>query len=61
MTPHAALFLEQELGSTVQYGRQLWAHSTVAGNPCPVLSPVPSATLLYCADVRLMLREWLDA
>ena len=35
--------------------------STVAGNPCPVLSPVPSATPLYCADVRLMLREWLDA
>ena len=35
--------------------------STVAGNPYPVLSPVPSATLLYCADVRLTLREWLDA
>ena len=35
--------------------------STVAGNPCPVLSPVPSATPLYCADVRLTLREWLDA
>ena len=35
--------------------------STVAGNPCSVLSPVPLATLLYCADVRLTLREWLDA
>ena len=35
--------------------------STVAGNPCSVLSPVPSATPLYCADVRLTLREWLDA
>jgi len=35
--------------------------STVAGNPCPVLSPVPSATSLYCAVVRLTLREWLDA
>ena len=34
--------------------------STVAGNPCPVLSPVPSTTLLYYADVRLTLREWLD-
>ena len=35
--------------------------STVAGNPCSVLSPVPSATLLYCVDVRLTLWEWLDA
>ena len=35
--------------------------SIVADNPCSVLSPVPSATLLYCADVRLMLREWLGA
>ena len=34
--------------------------STVAGNPCSVLSPVPSATLLYCVDMRLTLREWLD-
>ena len=34
--------------------------STVASNPCPVLSPVPSATPLYCADVRLTLREWFD-
>ena len=35
--------------------------STVAGTPCPVLSPVLLATPLYCADVRLTLREWLDA
>ena len=35
--------------------------STVVGNPCLVLSPVPSATPLYCADVRLTLREWLNA
>ena len=35
--------------------------STAAGNPCSVLSPVPSATLLCCADMRLTLREWLDA
>ena len=35
--------------------------STVAGNPCSVLSPVPSVTLRYCADVRLTLREWLGA
>ena len=35
--------------------------STVASNPCLVLSPVPSVTLLYCADVRLTLREWLGA
>jgi hypothetical protein len=33
--------------------------STVAGNPWSVLSPVPSATLLYCVDVRLTLQEWL--
>ena len=35
--------------------------STVAGNPCSVLSLVPSAALLYCVVVRLTLREWLDA
>ena len=35
--------------------------STVAGNPCSVLSPVPSVTLLYCVDVRLTLWEWLTA
>ena len=35
--------------------------STVAGNPCPVLSLVPSTTPLYYADMRLTLREWLDA
>ena len=35
--------------------------STVAGNPCLVLSPIPLATPLYYADVWLTLREWLDA
>ena len=35
--------------------------STVASNPCFVLSHVPSATLLYCAHVQLTSREWLDA
>ena len=35
--------------------------STVASNPCFVLSHVPSATLLYCTHVRQTLREWLDA
>ena len=35
--------------------------STVADNPCLVLSPVLSAALLHCVDVRLTLREWLDA
>ena len=24
------------------------------------MTPIPSATLLYCADARLTLREWLD-
>ena len=35
--------------------------STVADNPCSVLSLVPSVALLHCVDVRLTLREWLDA
>ena len=35
--------------------------STVAGNPCSVLSLVPSAALLHYIDVRLTLWEWLDA
>ena len=35
--------------------------STVASNPYFVLSHVPSATLLYCAHVRLTSQEWLDA
>ena len=35
--------------------------SIVDGNPYPVLSPVLSATPLYCADVLLTLWEWLDA
>ena len=35
--------------------------SIVAGNPCSVLSPIPSAALLHYIDVRVTLREWLDA
>ena len=35
--------------------------STVAGNPCLVLSPIPSAAMLHCVDMRLTLWEWLDA
>ena len=35
--------------------------SIVVGNPCSVLSPIPSAALLHCVDARLTLREWLDA
>ena len=35
--------------------------STVASNPCSILSHVTSATMLYCAHVRLTSREWLDA
>ena len=71
LTLHAALSSEQELGSTVQYGRQSWAQCraqwpvTLApsypGLHGADVTPVPSATLLYCADVRLTLREWLDA
>ena len=63
LLPHAVLLLEQELGSTVQYGASGMGAvlSTVASNPCFVLSHVPSATLLYCAHVWLTSREWLDA
>ena len=34
----------------MRHGRQpmCMVVSTVAGNPCPVLPPVPSAILLYC-------------
>ena len=71
MTLHAALSLEQGLGSTVQHGCQSWAQCR-AQRPitpapsCPGLhgvdvTPISSATPLYCADVRLTLREWLDA
>ena len=35
--------------------------NTVAGNPCLVLSLVPSITLRYYAVMRLTLREWLGA
>ena len=35
--------------------------STVVGNPSLVLSPVLSTIPLYYTDIRLTLREWLDA
>ena len=35
--------------------------STVAANPCSVLSLFPSVTLWYCVVMRLTLREWLGA
>ena len=71
LTFHAALPLEQGLGSTMQHGCQPWAQCR-AQRPitpapsCPGLhgvdvTPVSSATPLYCADVRLTSREWLDA
>ena len=71
MTLHAALSLEQVgLGSTVPHGCQSWAQCraqrTVTLAPsCPGwlgadVTPVLSATLLYCAVVWLTLREWLD-
>ena len=36
--------------------------STAAGNPCAVLSPVPSAILLYCAGHAAVVRgsSWLS-
>ena len=71
MTLHAALSLEQGLGSIVQHGCQSWAQCraqrSVTPTPsCPGwhgvdVTPVTSATLLYRAIVRLMSREWLDA
>ena len=71
MTFHAALSLEQGLGSTVQHGCQPWAQCRAQRPVTPAPSclglhgidviPVSSATPLYCTDVRLMLREWLDA
>ena len=70
LTLHTALSLEQGLGSTVQHGCQPWAQCraqrpVTPAPSCPRLhgadvTPVPSATLLYCAVVWLTLREWLD-
>ena len=72
MTLHAALSSKQVgLGSTVPHGCQSWAQRRVQrlvtpAPSCPGLhgadvTPIPSATPLYCASVRLMSREWLDA
>jgi len=71
MTLHAALSLEQWLGSTVQYGRQSWAQCRAQRPVTPAPScpgwqgaeatSVSSVTPLYCAVVRLTLREWLSA
>ena len=71
MTLHTTLSSEQVgLGSTVPHGCQSWAQRRVQQMVTPALSclglhgadvtPVPSATLLYCADMRLTLQEWLD-
>ena len=71
MTFHAALALEQGLGSIVQHGCQPWAQCRAQRPVTPALScpgrhgvdvtPVSSATPLYRAVVRLTSREWLDA
>ena len=72
MTLHVALSLEQVgLGSTVPHGCQSWAQCQAQQPVTPTMScprlhgvdvtPVSSATPLYCADVRLTSREWLDA
>ena len=70
LTLHAALSLEQGLGSTVQHGCQPWAQCraqrpVTPAPSCPGLhgvdvTPVSSATPLYRAVVRLMSWEWLD-
>ena len=70
MTLHATLSSEQVgLGSTVPHGCQSWAQRRVQrlvtpAPSCPGLhgadvTPVPSATPLYCTDVQLTLWEWL--
>ena len=72
LTLHATLSLEQVgLGSTVPHGCQSWAQCRAQWPVTPApsclgwqgadVTPIPSATLLYCADVRLTLQEWLDA
>ena len=67
MTPHAALFLEQGLGSTVRYRHRSWAQYRAQWLVTPILSSlgrhdfdvtgVQSATLLCRAVVRLISRE----
>ena len=71
MTFHAALSLEQGLGSTVQHGCQPWAQCQAQRPVTPApsctgrhgidVTHVSSATPLYRAVVRLMSWEWLDA
>ena len=71
MTLHAALSLEQGLGSTVQYGRQSWAQCrarrpVIPAPSCPGwqgidVTSVSSVTPLHCAVVRQTLWEWLNA
>ena len=72
MTLHAALSSKQVgLGSTVPHGCQSWAQCRAQRPVTPApsypglrgvdVTPVSSATPLYCADVRLTSREWLDA
>ena len=68
---HAALSLEQGLGSIVQYGRQSRAQCRAQRPVTPAPSCpgwqgvdvtfVSSVTPLHCAVVRLMLWEWLNA
>ena len=70
LTFHAALSLEQGLGSTVQHGCQPWAQCQAQRlvTPAPSyprrhsvdVTPVSSATPLYRADMRLTSREWLN-
>ena len=71
LTLHAVLSWEQVgLGSSVPHGCQSWAQCraqrpVTPAPSCPGwqgadVTPVPSATLLYYAVVRLTLREWLD-
>ena len=70
MTLHAALSLEQGLGSTVQYGRQSWAQCRAQRpvTPAPFcprwqgvdVTSVSSVTPLHYAVVRLTLWEWLN-
>ena len=70
LTLHAALSLEQGLGSTVQYGCQPWAQCRAQRLVTPALScpglhgvdvtTVSSATPLYRAVMRLTSWEWLN-
>ena len=71
LTFHAALSLEQGLGSTVQHGCQPWAQCRAQRSVTPAPSclewqgvdatSILSVTPLYCAVVRLTSWEWLVA